>query len=96
MPAGAPSGPALVLNPRPRRNRWADLAAVAVRLGWVMALDLVKIFELGVGNTKHAASRAVKLLRDGSCSIEDHKMGGSGPPKKLLKIADLKRHYKME
>lgn len=56
-----------------------------------MALDFVKIFELGAGNPKHAASRAVKRLRDHDCDVEEHTVGGSGPPKKLLKIADLKR-----
>ena len=96
VPNGAPSGPALVVNPRPRRNRWADLVAVAVRPGWVMALDFVKIFELGVGNPKHAANRAVKRLRDGNCTIDSHTAGGSGPPKKLVKISDLRRHYNID
>ena len=89
------AGPALVANPRPRRDRWADLSAVAVRPGWVMALDFVKVFQLGVGNPRHAASRAVKRLRDESCRVEDHSTGGRGPPQKLVKIADLRRHYNM-
>jgi hypothetical protein len=89
--AGVPLGPPLVLNPRPRRDRWADLEKAEVRRGWVVVHDYVRIFELGPGNAKHAASRVVKRLRDDGCEIQDHTTGGRGPPKKLLKIADLKR-----
>ena len=61
-----------------------------------MALDFVKIFDLGTGNPKHAASRAVKRLRDDNCSIDEHTVGGSGPAKKLVKISDLNRNYKLD
>ena len=60
-----------------------------------MALDFAKVFELGTGNPKHAASRAVKRLRDNDCSIEDHTVGGSGPLENFVKIADLKHYYKL-
>ena len=61
-----------------------------------MALDFVKVFELGTGNPKHAASRAVKRFRDEDCDIEKHSVGGSGPPKELVQIIDLKRCYKLQ
>ena len=93
LPA-APLRPALAAKPQPRAERWADLASASVRRGWVTALDFVRIFEFGVGNPKHAANRVVKRLRDNECNIDEHIAGGSGPHKKMVKISDLKHHYK--
>lgn len=92
--ARAPLGPPLVANPRPRRDRWAELAAAEVRRGWVNVHDFVKIFELGPGNPKHAAGRVVKRLRDEGCEIKEQSADGRGRPAKLLKVADLKSTYK--
>jgi hypothetical protein len=92
--ASVPLGPPVVANPRPRRDRWADLEAEQVSRGWVSVHDYVRIFELGPGNPKHAASRVVKRLRDDGCDIKEQAAGGRGPRQKLLKIADLKRTSK--
>ena len=97
--AGTPLGPKLVSSQRQRLNRWNDLAGVSVRLRLVMATTSSRILSAGVGNPKHAATRAVerlqedKELRAVGCEIQDHTTRGSGPPQNILNIVDLKRNY---
>ena len=92
--ARVPLGPPIMAKPRPRLDRWADLEKAEARRGWVNVHDYVRIFQLGPGNPKHAISRIVKRLRDDGCEVKEQLAGGSGPPSKLLKIADLKSTYK--
>ena len=75
------------------RNRWTELAATAVRSGWVFTTDFCKNFELGTGNRKHAVTRVHKRLREHGYVVVDEPTGKRAPPGKMSRISDLKQLY---
>ena len=87
--------PPASLPSRPRqRDRWAELAALEVKRGWVTLLDFTTVFEQGgAAGHKQAAGRAGKRLRDSGKEVVDHKKSGRGKPPKIARLADLKICY---
>ena len=81
------------LRPAPR-DRWLELANLAVKPGWVVTQDFCRVFKVGVGNIVHGAARVNKRLRENGEDLENRKTGGRGPPLKMCRISALKRAYR--
>jgi hypothetical protein len=76
------------------RDRWAELAALKVKQGWVVIHDFVKVFELGRGGpVKRISERVCKRLRGNDLGVEDHDSGSRGRPNKRARISELRQVY---
>ena len=73
----------------PRRDRWAELAQLKVRTGWVTVRNFVRAFDM-VGRQKErkAIENALKRLRRPSAKLEDY-VERAGRPKKIARLSDL-------
>ena len=86
-----PAAPAPLAVRTARRDRWQELADLAVRPGWVKTQDFCTVFSLGLGNLAHAANRVHKRLR--ADDLGNWRGGDRGPPRKICRIAALRKEY---
>ena len=89
--------PVMVVNAEParppRRDRWAELAQLKVRAGWVTLRNFARAFGMGGRQTeKKATENALKRLRRQSAKLEDH-VEGVCRPEKIARLSDLQSAY---
>ena len=83
----------LPARPAPR-DRWLELANLAVKPGWVVTQHFCIVLNIGAGNIVHGAARVNKRLRENGEDLENRKTGGRGPPLKMYRISTLQRAYR--
>jgi hypothetical protein len=87
-PAALPTPPPPARAPPP--DRWAELTELSVKRGWVTALDFCIVFNRGPQCRKKATERVLKRLRGKRKEVEDAPGAGTGRPKKMVRIGDLR------